>query len=199
MHFNVGHDNDMVVMGASLYLVGVDIMKYQVPRAGRSVADFFSSLRGTFQESEWEYIRGDPDEQKQLKRFMWLWTMKEAYVKCFGTGLYVAPERLRCEFPDDKEAPATTEAQIFVDGVPQEKFTFFHKEAMNGQFVVCICLAPPPEAHELYRSQIAPEYLERFMSAPPLRLESGKVEVHPVDLQGLMEDLVLDLVLTPVF
>ncbi|PFH37100.1 hypothetical protein BESB_035580 [Besnoitia besnoiti] len=91
VHFNVSHDNSLVVLAASRLLVGVDCMQLKVRgAANRSVADFLRAMRTQCVGRERAYVFGEGDalpESEQLMRFMKLWTMKEAFVKAIGTGV----------------------------------------------------------------------------------------------------------------
>ncbi|KAJ1606512.1 phosphopantetheinyl transferase [Cryptosporidium canis] len=96
IHFNVSHDEEVVIVILSKYEVGIDIMKSELPLRSRrpessveeSTERFLNNMRSTFQPSEWEYI------QRDISRFMHYWTIKESFVKYTGMGLYIDPKRL---------------------------------------------------------------------------------------------------------
>ncbi len=93
--FNVSHDSDWVIVGISDQLsIGVDIMRVQQSNPRVSVPEMFANLQGVMSHSEWAYISELHDMHAQLTRFFHVWTAKEAYVKCLGTGLYTEPSLL---------------------------------------------------------------------------------------------------------
>lgn len=73
VHFSISHSDDIAVCAVSDKEIGIDIEKIRDvnPRS----AERFAS------EKEQEYIR------KCEKGFFEIWTLKEAYFKCIGTGL----------------------------------------------------------------------------------------------------------------
>lgn len=73
VHFSVSHSGDIAVCAVSDKEIGVDIEKIRDvnPRS----AERFASVK------EKEYIRDNPNG------FFEIWTLKEAYFKCIGTGL----------------------------------------------------------------------------------------------------------------
>lgn len=73
VHFSVSHSGDIAVCVVSDKKIGVDVEKIRDvnPRS----AERFAS------EKEKEYIRNNPNG------FFEIWTLKEAYFKCIGTGL----------------------------------------------------------------------------------------------------------------
>jgi 4'-phosphopantetheinyl transferase len=75
-HFNISHTQNAIAVAFSDSEIGVDIEKVQPP-------DFQISKR-FFASSEQDYIHShkNPD-----RAFYEVWTKKEAYIKCIGTGL----------------------------------------------------------------------------------------------------------------
>lgn len=73
VHFNVSHSGDMVVCAVSDCEIGIDIEK--IRKVNPRSADKFAT------ESEKEYI------SENENGFFEIWTLKEAYFKCIGTGL----------------------------------------------------------------------------------------------------------------
>ncbi len=71
--FNVSHGEDLVVCAVSENDIGIDIEKIRDVKF--RVAERFAT------EEERAYIGNDTD------RFFEIWTLKEAYFKCIGTGL----------------------------------------------------------------------------------------------------------------
>lgn len=73
VHFSISHSGDMVICAVSEKEIGIDIEKIRPfnPRAAEKFAT----------EKEIEYINSSKNG------FFEIWTLKEAYFKCIGTGL----------------------------------------------------------------------------------------------------------------
>ena len=82
--FSLSHSGKYVVCGVSDYEIGVDVEAVSPIR--------LAVLRRCFTEEEQNWIGDDP------KRFTWLWTMKEAYIKMTGTGLSVPAKEVSVPF-----------------------------------------------------------------------------------------------------
>ena len=76
-HFNVSHSQNMIAVAISNKPVGVDIEQTQ--NVNLEIARRF------FNESEIEYIK--TSSQATNRRFIEIWTKKEAYLKYLGVGL----------------------------------------------------------------------------------------------------------------
>lgn len=107
LHFNLAHTEGLVAMAVCRHaLVGVDVEK--LGRAPLAVVDRY------FSAAEAGQLRALPPEA-QPRRFVQLWTLKEAYLKAVGTGLagglgrmsflFDAVEQFRFERADDRDAP----------------------------------------------------------------------------------------------
>lgn len=80
VEFNVSHSGDMVVCAVSDRPVGIDVEQIRPMRD--SVAKRICS------QEELEYLSDSSvGEEEQLNRFFEIWTAKEAYCKCVGTGI----------------------------------------------------------------------------------------------------------------
>jgi 4'-phosphopantetheinyl transferase len=79
LHFNLSHTEDLVAMAVCRHVrVGIDVEK--LAPVSLAVADRF------FSAAEVSELRALP-AGAQPRRFMQLWTLKEAYLKAIGTGL----------------------------------------------------------------------------------------------------------------
>jgi 4'-phosphopantetheinyl transferase len=79
LHFNLSHTEDLVAMAVCRHVrVGIDVEK--LSSVSLAVADRF------FSAAEVAELRALPADT-QPRRFMQLWTLKEAYLKAVGTGL----------------------------------------------------------------------------------------------------------------
>ena len=80
VEFNVSHSGDLVVCAVSNHPVGIDVEQIRPMRD--SVAKRICS------QAELEYLSDVAvDEEVRLNRFYEIWTGKEAYCKCVGTGI----------------------------------------------------------------------------------------------------------------
>ncbi|CBZ54736.1 putative 4'-phosphopantetheinyl transferase [Neospora caninum Liverpool] len=82
-------------------------------RGIRSVSDLLRAMDSQCVGRERPYVFGGASgigEEEKLRRFMKIWTMKEAFVKALGTGVYVDPARLECVLPEFDSPEACTPA-----------------------------------------------------------------------------------------
>lgn len=85
--FNVSHQGDWAVLAAEDgFKVGVDVMKIEYI-GGKSVDEFFHTMRRQFTPEEWDEIRRFPEEKEQLGSFYRHWCLKEGVVKALGVGI----------------------------------------------------------------------------------------------------------------
>lgn len=132
IHFNVSHDGDIVVIILSKRVVGIDVMKSELPLRSRSSGSsveeakekFLNNMKNIFQPSEWNYI------QRDISRFMRYWTIKESFVKYVGLGLYIDPKRLLIDLNDTVEDNCNTlnslsleKASIYMDNQIQVRIS----------------------------------------------------------------------------
>ncbi|MBQ6266383.1 MAG: 4'-phosphopantetheinyl transferase superfamily protein [Clostridia bacterium] len=73
LRFSLSHSGDLVAMAVSDREIGVDLERLRPVR--------LDAARRIAVPAELDYIGDDP------RRFLQIWTLKEAYFKCIGTGL----------------------------------------------------------------------------------------------------------------
>lgn len=79
IHFNISHAAAYVVCVQDEMPVGIDIEQI------RDIQD--SLIRYVCAEQELHHVYAGRDEEDKKKRFFEIWTAKEAYFKCIGTGI----------------------------------------------------------------------------------------------------------------
>lgn len=79
LHFNISHSGKKWAIALSEYSIGVDIQHIKNKDYQKLWCRFFHPQEVHFLNSL--------DKQEQLNHFFKIWTMKEAYVKCIGTGI----------------------------------------------------------------------------------------------------------------
>lgn len=95
LHFNLSHSGELVGMAVSSREIGLDLERLRPVR--------LDAAKRIAAPAELSYIGEDPI------RFLQIWTLKEAYFKCIGTGLMgeerdvvftvAADGRVRCSDP----------------------------------------------------------------------------------------------------
>lgn len=93
-YFNISHSGEEVVAAFSHQEVGIDVEKMKGDR--RKIAQRF------FTPEEISDMLSQPNEQKQVKYFYRLWTLKESYMKALGTGLTMSLSSFAFEKADQK-------------------------------------------------------------------------------------------------
>ncbi|TFK76127.1 4'-phosphopantetheinyl transferase [Pluteus cervinus] len=90
--YNVTHDNALIALAFApgrvngpAFNVGIDVMKVRVP-GRQDFPAFVETFSDQLTALERGLLRGVPQEEA-LRRFFWMWTMKEAYTKALGLGL----------------------------------------------------------------------------------------------------------------
>ncbi|XP_015750641.1 PREDICTED: L-aminoadipate-semialdehyde dehydrogenase-phosphopantetheinyl transferase-like, partial [Acropora digitifera] len=72
--FNISHQGDFTVLAAQPHVaVGVDVMKTVYPSGSSTVTSFFHTMRKQFTPDEWQTIKSQEGEWKQLEIFYRHW------------------------------------------------------------------------------------------------------------------------------
>lgn len=97
LHFNISHQGDYVVLAADSCKVGIDIMKTEI-KGNQTISELFHTMRRQCTSYEWQTIKGQPTERRQLEMFLRHWCLKESYVKALGVGIGFAKKLQSIEF-----------------------------------------------------------------------------------------------------
>lgn len=79
LHFSLSHSFDRVMCAMSDFEIGCDCEK--VRDIDLHIADRFYSIR------EKAYMENSDNHKEREEAFFKIWTLKESYIKCIGTGL----------------------------------------------------------------------------------------------------------------
>lgn len=116
--FNVSHQGDWAILAAELGCkVGADVMKMEYI-GGKSVDEFFHTMRRQFTPEEWLEIRSYPEEVAQLGSFYRHWCLKEGVVKALGVGIGFELQRVsfQIQTPVLKVSEVTKDTKVKIDG-----------------------------------------------------------------------------------
>ena len=161
--FNVSHDEDYVVLVTSpIYSVGVDVMKVKLTNPNRTIDQMFDNLGSIFSSTEWRYI--NEITESRLDRFYHLWTAKEAYVKCLGTGLYTEPHLLETEVRPGSY-PGSLDVKLVHKGKEASAGCFEVRIFTNliPGYIVSVCLGPVSECDSSWTRHV-------MLPSPPNRV-----------------------------
>jgi len=94
IEYNITHDNDLVALAFPFgdqqrrnnCTIGIDVMKVRIP-GHESFASFVDSVGDQLTQTERHSLTIEVPPSQQLRRFFWMWTLKEAYTKALGLGL----------------------------------------------------------------------------------------------------------------
>jgi len=119
--FNVTHDEGVVAMafgtgdlGPPAYNVGVDVMQLKVPPR-IPFRDFVDTVSRAFTPLELDIVLADVPELEAIRRFYWVWTLKEAYTKALGVGLGFEFRRIQYD---------VVQGIVTIDGEPARGWQF---------------------------------------------------------------------------
>lgn len=86
--FNLSHTSSLIACGVTTKSsVGIDVEE----KGRRMNSNILKFARRYFSLPEIAWLEGIPDPERQLQKFVQLWTLKEAYVKALGRGISGAP------------------------------------------------------------------------------------------------------------
>jgi 4'-phosphopantetheinyl transferase len=181
--FNISHDADFVTVATSKHFsVGIDIMKVQLSGSAKNAGEMLENLRSIFTKKEWAYIVGPgSNEQEIIKRFYHIWTGKEAFLKCIGTGLYTEPHVVEVHVNEVLGGAGVLTTTISLHDTscipnPRDANSFICRiftEAIPG-YIVSVCWGPPELCD--------PSWAPRSVPASPI---STPIDVEFINLDSL--------------
>lgn len=93
LRFNISHSEKMIVLAVSVGVeIGIDVEYLNRKNIFFEIAERF------FAENEYQHFKALSGEH-QKQRFFSLWTLKEAYIKACGKGLYIPLDEFWFSFP----------------------------------------------------------------------------------------------------
>lgn len=141
LHFSVSHSGDYALLGFSrTQVLGVDLEKMEAQRAWRDI------LNKHFDADENAYVREGGGETEQARRFYRLWTLKEAWIKCEGTGLFKALEEVHLPTELLEEGPAFPAQGCSLLPIDLPRLDYAGALAVQGELrEVSACQATPDQ------------------------------------------------------
>ncbi|CAI7832649.1 unnamed protein product, partial [Closterium sp. NIES-54] len=137
LNFNVSHTEGLIALAVTAAMpVGVDVEgSARCPRRG-----VLPVARRRFAAEEAAWVGAGRDETERQRRFLHLWTLKEAYVKAHGRGMNALPFR---------------------------SFAFRLSPSHQAALALTHALAPPRSAHQPARRPLQPARRPLAARSPP--------------------------------
>jgi 4'-phosphopantetheinyl transferase len=156
VYFNLTHTRQLIGCVVSLgSCCGIDLEHRQPRECLESIAQL------CFTPTELSYVFSA--EEERVKRFYRLWTLKEAYVKARGEGLYISPLGFAFSFLS-QDLPSIEYDPGFDSG-PADMWHFLSMEApfQHSLAIAVRRTAPAPLLYRLRYPEAPPEVLRKQM------------------------------------
>lgn len=147
--FNISHQGDFTVLAAEpLIQVGIDVMKTTYPSSS-TVPAFFHTMRKQFTAYEWQTIKSQKSEWKQLEVFYRHWCLKESYVKATGTGIGHDLQALEFKINTEEFSPQTVvcDTEFYLNEMEMDRWRF-EETKLDDLHQVAVALGPSPKTGE---------------------------------------------------
>ncbi|KAL9972037.1 hypothetical protein ACROYT_G018276 [Oculina patagonica] len=148
-NFNISHQGDFTVLAAEpLVQVGVDVMKTTYPSSS-PVPGFFNTMRKQFTAYEWQTIKSQTTEWKQLEMFHRHWCLKESYVKATGTGIGHDLQAVEFQINTNELSPqaVTCDTKFFLNEEEMDGWRF-EETKLDDLHQVAVALGPSHTPNE---------------------------------------------------
>jgi len=119
IHFNISHSGKWIACAVDENIVGIDIEIIEPID--------FTSCESILSKEECAYLEALPQDKK-LKYFYMIWTLKESYVKMKGKGLYI---------PFDSFSIRVENGNIRME--PDEENLFFYQSFLCDDVLYSVC------------------------------------------------------------
>lgn len=144
IHFNISHSGDWVVVGIHNDSIGVDL---------EEVKDFniYEIAKSTFSSEELMYLIKSP-KANQIEIFFKMWTLKESWLKCIGSGFLVPPNtfsilnrrnRYSLEIPTEEFSKLKT-LGLKIGNTSDYRFKLYH---LGPGYPISVCINNGNENH----------------------------------------------------
>lgn len=121
IHFNISHSGKWVMCVVNEHEIGVDIQEIQMD-IKEEIKDLSSSLLSIKEQFTLDKLRAE----KQLEKFFYFFTQKEAYVKCIGKNMNIY---------DDFRFLLSTELTLEYE----EKKYYFSEIKLDPKYKAAVC------------------------------------------------------------
>lgn len=174
--FNISHQGDFTVLAAQPHVaVGVDVMKTVYPSGSSTVTSFFHTMRKQFTPDEWQTIKSQEGEWKQLEIFYRHWCLKESYVKAIGTGIGIDLQAVEFKVNTIEILPQTIvcDTQLFLNGMEMDEW-MFEETKLDNLHHVAVAVGPSGKKMEDKSFRIS-----NFREVPFVDIASSAIPLSP--------------------
>ncbi|KAK5986165.1 L-aminoadipate-semialdehyde dehydrogenase-phosphopantetheinyl transferase [Trichostrongylus colubriformis] len=139
---NITHQGDFVGFASSCTSsVGVDVMRLDKERAGKTADDYINSMAKSASSDELRMMRSQPTEAMKMTMFYRYWCLKEAFLKATGDGIIDDLSRINFKVDmNDRYRPGcfVTSTTVLMDDKLQSQW-IFEESFVNGNHAAAVC------------------------------------------------------------